>query len=446
MTSPTGGDPGGSLGPRLPLFMDPQNEFGRLTILQMTGIDGVNLPVDPYLIGKSIELVVGDSAIESASSEQTKRYTIRVRNPVHVEKLIKMTKLIDGTPISITPHPTLNISKCVISSYDTICYTEEELLENLGPQNVMKVQRITRMENGNRVNTPAIILTFNQTTYPGHVKVGLLRIATRPFYPNPLLCYNCFNYGHSKVRCSAAKRCHNCSAEFHDENCQESPVCCNCKGDHRSTSRTCPIYQKEVAVVKLKVDDNLTYHEARRRVAEGNLTYAQAAAQTRLDTSKIEALMEENKKKDEIINKLIADNKKKDDTILKLLEDVNQKNQQLESLVHKVDSLQSSLAALSSTIQSAPETSPQSEKCPQRQVKVITITDKAKGITKRRLQVEDNLLRRSKRLQNASPESRSPLAKAAKPATSDTDLDPIIEYDEEVVDNSDDETLSVHPN
>lgn len=131
MTSPTGGDPGGSLGPRLPLFMDPQNEFGRLTILQMTGIDGVNLPVDPYLIGKSIELVVGDSAIESASSEQTKRYTIRVRNPVHVEKLIKMTKLIDGTPISITPHPTLNISKCVISSYDTICYTEEELLASI---------------------------------------------------------------------------------------------------------------------------------------------------------------------------------------------------------------------------------------------------------------------------------------------------------------------------
>lgn len=180
MTPPNGGDPGGSLGRRLPLFMDPRNEFGRITILQLTGRDGADLPMDPYLIGKSVEQLVGETAIESATSEQRgKRYTLRVRNPTHVEKLLNMSKLMDGTEVCITLHPILNVSKCTIFCSDAIRYTEEEALAKLSAQNVIKVQRITRMENGNRVNTPVLILTFNQTTYPEHVKVGLLYVPTR---------------------------------------------------------------------------------------------------------------------------------------------------------------------------------------------------------------------------------------------------------------------------
>lgn len=433
------------MGPRFPRFMDPYNEFGRLTILRMTGLDGADLPVDPYLIGKSIELVVGETAVESATSEQTKSYVLRVRNPVHVEKLIKMTTLMDGTRIAIGPHPTLNVCKCVISSYDAIHYTEAEALEKMGSQNITKVQRITRMENGKRVNTPALILTFNQTTYPEYVKVGLLRIATRPFYPNPLLCHSCLNYGHSKLRCTAAKRCHNCSNEFHGDTCEKVPFCCNCQGEHRPTSRTCPIYQKEAAVVKYKVDNNLSYKEARLRVEEGNVTYARAAAQSRLDVAKIEALMEENKKKDEIITKLLADNKKKDEMITKLFDDLKQKAEQLETLGQKVNSLQSSVTALSKGNQSDAKASPVSEKRTQSPIKAATKIDKLKLITKQKFKKEEKHLRRSKRMQNASPEGRSPPAKTKKHLTPDTQLDSIIEYeDEEVLDISDNEAPSTH--
>lgn len=443
MTPPNGGDPGGSLGRRLPLFMDPRNEFGRITILQLTGRDGADLPMDPYLIGKSVEQLVGETAIESATSEQRgKRYTLRVRNPTHVEKLLNMSKLMDGTEVCITLHPILNVSKCTIFCSDAIRYTEEEALAKLSAQNVIKVQRITRMENGNRVNTPVLILTFNQTTYPEHVKVGLLYVPTRPFYPNPLLCYNCLNYGHSKVRCPSSKRCHNCSAEYHADQCEQPTFCCNCEGDHRPTNRRCPVYRKEAAVVKLKVDNNLTYHEARRRIEEGNRTYAQATAQPRLDVQKIEALMEENKKKDELITKLLADNKQKDETIQKLFDDLNRKSEQLEILTQKVDNLQASLSTPSIATPGPVKASTSSERSPPRQSKSTARTDRGKLRATRNIKREEKQLRRSKRLLYVSPDSRSPPAKAIRPVTSDTELDSIIEYEEEVVDITDTEILS----
>ena len=109
-----------------------------------------------------------------------------------------------------------------------------------------------------------------------------------------------------------------------------------CEGDDRPINRRCPVYRKEAAVVKLKVNNNLIYHEARRRTEEGNRNYAQATAQPRPDVRKIEALMEENKKKDESITKLLADNKQKDETIQSLFDDLNRKTEQLEILTQKL--------------------------------------------------------------------------------------------------------------
>ncbi|XP_062538289.1 uncharacterized protein LOC134206578 [Armigeres subalbatus] len=254
MTTPNGGDPGRSSGPRYPTFMDPQNEFGRLTILQMTGKDGADLPVDPYLIGKSVESIVGENGIESAKSEQTKR--------------------------------------------------------------------------------------------------------------------------------------------------------------------KCPVFRKETDIIKLKVNNNLTYHEARRRIEEGNATYAQAAAQFRLDTPKLEALLEESKKKDDIIAKLITDNKKKDNTVNKLIEDLKQKAEQLDALTSKIDSLQSVLVTLSKDNQRVSRIP--TDRTNSLKLSANTICNK-----------EEKQLRRSKRLQQSSPDNKSPPSKTVKPASSDIELDSIIEYEEE---------------
>ncbi|XP_058815011.1 uncharacterized protein LOC131678742 [Topomyia yanbarensis] len=186
MAAASSGDPGGSSKRRLPEYMDPTNKFGELTFLQLTGKDGVPLPRNPFIIGKSVEVVAG-GPIEGANTEaQGTRYTLRVRNPAQVAKLQKMTQLIDGTEVVVEAHPNLNVSRCVISCYDLIHMEEKDVLQEIISQGVIRVQRITRKEAEKRVNTPALILTFCKTTYPEYIKIGLLHVPTRPYFPNLL--------------------------------------------------------------------------------------------------------------------------------------------------------------------------------------------------------------------------------------------------------------------
>lgn len=96
------------------------------------------------------------------------------------------------------------------------------------------MQRITRNEDGRKVKTPALIYTFSKTTYPLYMKVCLLRVATCPYIPNP-------------------QRYVNCSQNFHGEECGETLLCRNCKGDHQSTNRQSAVYKREVEVITVKV-------------------------------------------------------------------------------------------------------------------------------------------------------------------------------------------------
>lgn len=326
--------------------MDPRNEFGAVTILLLTGKNGADLPPNPFIIGKSIENFAGP--IEHATSEaKCTRYVLRTRKVSQVEKLLQMSQLDDGTEVSVQLHPTLNKCRCVISSFDLLQMSESNIETELKDQGVIGARRIKK---SNKEDTPAIILTFNRTTYPEAVKVGVLRVKTRPYYPNPLLCFGCYEYGHPRKNCPKPTRCYNCSGDHEDrEVCEDMPFCRNCKGSHRPSSRQCEIYKTEVAVIRTKIDFNLSYVDARKRIEAGNGSYAQVTAQTRLDHVKLNNLTNQVKEKqaeisklenelqhrqqlEERINTIIEQNKQKDDKINELIELIREKDTRITKL------------------------------------------------------------------------------------------------------------------
>lgn len=376
MASTSGGDPGGSSGRSLPRYLDPRNEFGAVTTLLLTGKNGGNLPIEPFIIGKSLEDHAGK--IESAKSEaKGTRYVLKTRNAAQVEKLLSMSQLYDGTEVEIQLHPTLNTSRCVISSFDLLAKTEQEIELELKNQGVIRARRILK---SNKENTPAIILTFNRSIYPEDVKVGVLRVKTRPYYPNPLLCFQCFEYGHPRTSCPNPKLCYNCATEHEERpDCAEEPFCRNCKGTHRSSSRQCEIYKTEVAVIRTKIDLNLSYPDARQRVAAGNGSYAEVTAQPRLDHARLNALsnqlkekeaeiselkkaLQQNQAEEDKLNVIIEQNKQKDDRVRELLEVIRSRDARIEKLEAQqknmrkfIDSTQNRIRTESQTSEPEPQ-------------------------------------------------------------------------------------------
>ena len=87
------------------------------------------------------------------------------------------------------------------------------------------------------------------------------------FVPNPLRCLKCQRFGHGHNTCRGCETCFRCGEEGHDgKSCQKDPMCKNCKGDHMSSSKQCPIWKKEKEILKVKTEKKITYPEAKRIV------------------------------------------------------------------------------------------------------------------------------------------------------------------------------------
>lgn len=306
---------GSYAGPTLPAYMDAQETHGDLHLMRITGANGP-LPNAPFLIRKSITQHVG-AMIEGAFPEANRAsYALKVRSLRQFNKLLTLKTLIDGTPVVVTEHPTLNSTRCVVSCRDVIDIPESSLLEELQEQGVKEVRRITRRAGNERENTPAMILTCCGTTRPEFMDFGFIRCRTRPYYPNPMQCFQCWAFGHTKLRCRAkAPVCGKCSQEHpinEDRSCPNESYCKECQsGDHALSSRSCPKYRKENDIQRVKVDRGLSYPAARRIVEQnsGGRTYASA-----VESANQTEFLRLNEK----IDKLIAVVEQKDKEIIEL--------------------------------------------------------------------------------------------------------------------------------
>lgn len=282
--APSGGPPGGG---RVPDWMRCKDDMGQNIALvlrckveaddteETATIRYPRLP-EPFTISASIELTIGvkEARTVIASREgRGSRYILRTSSKSIVDKLTKMTKLVDDTQIEIFLHPTLNTIQGIVYEPDSINTEEKIIEEKLASQNVQAVRRIKKRVNGKLQNTSLLVLTFHGTALPSHVYFGMLRIPVRPYYPSPLLCFNCGTYGHPRKSCQEPGRCMRCSQPLHvdeGQQCENTPHCFHCKNGHAVTSRECPKFKEEDKIIHLKVDQCISFTEARRLYTEEN--------------------------------------------------------------------------------------------------------------------------------------------------------------------------------
>ena len=205
-------------------------------------------------------------------------------------KLLKTTKLnltMDNViPITVSPHYNLNTKKGVIRCPDIKDCSDEEILDGLKDEGVIKLDRILVFRDGQRKPTGTFILTFQSQTLPKYIRVGYYRVAVSQFIPNPIRCYKCQKFGHTKFNCRKNEVCNKCGKEDHTDSqeCTNEAKCVNCQGNHASNDKTCPKWKEEKEIQRIKAERGILYTDAKKQMDIFNsvkTTYAQAAAATK---------------------------------------------------------------------------------------------------------------------------------------------------------------------
>lgn len=144
---------------------------------------------------------------------------------------------------------------------------DEDLLELLREQGVTELKRMTRGER--REPLPIVILTFSNEL-PLFVSIASRRYQVAAHIANPLICHNCWRFGHGAKRCNYDRRCKKCSHD-HDalSECMGNSLCPTCSNvGHVAGTPLCPKYNERKQVLRIAHDQNVSFDEAKRRLVK----------------------------------------------------------------------------------------------------------------------------------------------------------------------------------
>ncbi|GFX39904.1 putative RNA-directed DNA polymerase from transposon X-element [Trichonephila clavipes] len=163
----------------------------------------------------------GDLLVETSSALQTKSFLL--------------AKSFLNSPVTISPHKTLNSCRGIISESDLLSTPDEEILKGFSSQGVIQCQR----------------------------------------------------FGHSQTSCRGQLTCSRCASVGHaSTDCSLEPKCINCLQPHSSDSKICPKWKIEKQLQEIKTTKNISYPEARKLIVpQLSQTYAQAAKSSTLNNS-----------------------------------------------------------------------------------------------------------------------------------------------------------------
>ncbi|GFN99156.1 nucleic-acid-binding protein from mobile element jockey [Plakobranchus ocellatus] len=133
---------------------------------------------------------------------------------------------------------------------------------------VTHARRIKVRRGEDKIQNDTVVLTFDSPKPPSRIHAGYLTLEVRPYVPLLMRCYKCQRYGHGKDRCKKpAAVCVRCGKGGHVErDCSADSHCVNCKGDHAASSKTCPKFLEEQAILRYKAENGGTFQQARKAV------------------------------------------------------------------------------------------------------------------------------------------------------------------------------------
>lgn len=143
--------------------------------------------VNPFIIEKNLYSLIGSPRnvnkikdgllVETVSTAQSRR--------------LLEVDMLGEFPVVVFPHNNLNTSRGVIYCPDLLNCSVDDVLEGLKDQGVIAVRRIKVKRDGNLIDSPNHILTFNNPVLPKRVKAAFYLLQVRLYVPPPMRCFKC---------------------------------------------------------------------------------------------------------------------------------------------------------------------------------------------------------------------------------------------------------------
>lgn len=162
-------------------------------------------------------------------------------------------------------------------TYGTVKYLEieveeKELLESFKSQSeIISVRRLKKQSSaGGWIDSETVRFCFKGNMLPEYVYGYGGRFKVEPYIFPVTQCSNCWKYGHLAKNCPKNNKvCPKCGGRH--ENCEITIFkCVNCKGNHISFYKKCPIFFKEKRIRTIMSKENCTYKKALLLYADRN--------------------------------------------------------------------------------------------------------------------------------------------------------------------------------
>lgn len=220
-----------------------------------------------FVIRKVIEHHCGSIAM--CKKLRSGELLVHVNSAASANAIMKM-KTIHDVPVRVYAPIFSNVRKGVVYHYEFKNMTEDEIVDCMHDQAVVAAQHFRKLDKtkNQRFNTGMVTLTFAGITLPERVVVGWESVDVRAFVPRPRRCFKCQQYGHASTSCRSAEVCSKCAQAGHNaDDCNSTTFkCVACNGSHPSFDKDCPSWKRECDILKVKVEANLSYKEAKERV------------------------------------------------------------------------------------------------------------------------------------------------------------------------------------
>lgn len=224
-----------------------------------------NIQIGPIALSRELKKKIGDisfaktlrdgSVMIICKTEEQKNRALNIesicRKNVKEKRIIGEKKVVRGVITGIPVNEDL-----------------EKLKKGIQDVEVIQIKRLLKTINGERVESPSVMIEFQENILPERIKIGFISFPVRPYIPPPLRCYKCQRYGHIAAVCRGKQRCPKCGGDHKYEECGENvqDKCCNCGGQHRVSFGGCEVRKKAIEVEKTKTSNNISYAEAVKRV------------------------------------------------------------------------------------------------------------------------------------------------------------------------------------